>query len=53
MPWTRKQVRLFFSKASPLNAEQQAKFEAEIHADPSLGHKQINALALKPNKKRR
>lgn len=39
MPWTPRQVRYLMSKASPLTGEQQASMGAELHADPSLGHK--------------
>ena len=38
MPYTPSQVALFFSKHSPLNKKQQAKFESEIHDNPSMGH---------------
>jgi len=46
MPWTRKQVKLFFSKGSPLNSQQQAKFEAELHANPGMGHARKGSKAL-------
>lgn len=38
MPWTPKQVRLFFSKASPLSISQRDKVASELRANPSLGH---------------
>jgi len=47
MPWTRKQVKLFFSKGSPLNPAQQSKFESELHANPSMGHAKKGSAALK------
>lgn len=46
-PWTRAQVRLLLSKASPLNETQKAKMQAELHSDPSLGHKRKGSPALK------
>ena len=54
MPWTPRQVRFLLSKVSPLSEGEKAAMKAELHADPSLGHKSvaINALALKPLKKR-
>lgn len=39
MPWTRKQVKYLFSSGSPLTGEQKNKMHAELHANPSLGHK--------------
>jgi hypothetical protein len=39
MPWARRQVRYLLSKFSPLSAPQKNKMKAELHADPSLGHK--------------
>lgn len=47
MPWTRKQVKLLLSKASPLSPEQKDKMKAELHADPSMGHKRKGSAALK------
>lgn len=47
MPWTRKQVRLLLSSASPLSEEQQSKMKSELHANPSLGHKKKGSAALK------
>ena len=38
MPWTRKEVKLLLSKASPLTGEQQENMKAELHADPAMGH---------------
>ncbi len=48
MPWTRQQVKYLLSGGSPLSAEQKAKMQAELHANPSMGHKRkgSNALAL-------
>lgn len=40
MPWTRRQVRYLLSSGSPLSGAQQDKMKAELHSDPSLGHKQ-------------
>lgn len=39
MPWTPKQVRFLFSSGSPLSEEQKEKDKAELHANPSLGHR--------------
>ncbi len=52
MPWTRKQVKLLLSDGSPLSDEEKAKMKAELHENPELGHKQVNALALRPKKKK-
>ena len=52
MPWTEKQTRYLLSKVSPLTPNQKNKMKGELHADPSLGHRQINALALRPKKRR-
>ena len=37
MPWTRQQVKLLLSKASPLTGAQQAKMKSELHADAAGG----------------
>jgi hypothetical protein len=47
MPWTRKQVRLLLSKASPLSAKQKAKMKGELHDNPKLGHVRKGSKALK------
>lgn len=47
MPWTRKQVKLLLSQASPLTEAQKAKMVAELHADPSLGHARKGSPELK------
>ncbi len=47
MPWTRKQVKLLLSRASPLSSEQQEKMKAELHADPAMGHEKKGSAALK------
>ncbi len=47
MPWTRKQVRYLESSGSPLSAEQKAKMNAELHADPSLGHHTKGSNSMK------
>jgi len=38
MPWTRRQVRFLESSGSPLTSAQKAKMNAELHADPAMGH---------------
>ena len=50
MPWTRKQVKLLLSKASPLTEAQQSKMRGELHADPRLGHAKKGSAALKKSK---
>lgn len=45
-PWTRRQVKLLLSKASPLSAEQQDKMKAELHRDPEMGHARKGSAAL-------
>jgi hypothetical protein len=47
MPWTRRQVRYLESSGSPLTAAQKDKMNAELHADPSLGHKKKGSPAMK------
>lgn len=47
MPYTEKQVRFLESSGSPLTAEQKAKMNAELHADPSLGHHKKGSAAMK------
>jgi hypothetical protein len=47
MPWTRRQVRFLESSGSPLTAAQKDKMNAELHADPSLGHKKKGSPAMK------
>jgi hypothetical protein len=47
VPYTRSQVRLLLSKASPLTSAQQAKMKAELHSDPKLGHARKGSAALK------
>ncbi len=51
MPWTRKQVKLMLSDASPLSGAQQDKMKAELHADPSMGHAKKRSAALQRVKK--
>lgn len=51
MPWTRKQVRYLESSVSPLTQAQKDKMNAELHADPSLGHKQKGSSAMKKDGK--
>jgi hypothetical protein len=38
MPWTRRQVRFLESKDSPLTSSQREKMNAELHANPAMGH---------------
>ena len=47
MHWTRRQVRLLLSKASPLTTAQQDKMKAELHDNPKLGHAKKGSPALK------
>ena len=46
MPWTPKQVRYLESSGSPLTAAQKNKMNAELHADPSLGHHTKGSRAM-------
>jgi hypothetical protein len=46
MPWTRRQVRYLESSGSPLTSAQKAKMNAELHSDPSLGHKKKGSAAM-------
>ena len=46
MPWTRRQVRYLESSGSPLTASQKDKMNAELHADPSLGHNKKGSSAM-------
>lgn len=50
MPWTRRQVKLLLSDKSPLSQEQKDKMQAELHANPSLGHARKGSKALKRKK---
>jgi len=59
MPYTRREVKFLFSSGSPLTAEQKAKMESELHADPALGHETKGSATMKrgpradtPKKKR-
>lgn len=47
MPYTRKQVKLFLSSASPLSSEQQQRVKSELHANPSMGHAKKGSAELK------
>lgn len=53
MPYTRRQVRFLESDDSPLSPAQKDKMNAELHADPALGHKRKGSAAMKrgPRKK--
>jgi hypothetical protein len=46
MPWTRRQVRYLESSGSPLTQAQKDKMNAELHADPSMGHKKKGSSAM-------
>ena len=50
MPWTRKQVKRLLGDNSPLTPEQKQKMQAELHANPSLGHAKKGSAALKRKK---
>lgn len=50
MPWTRKQVKLLLSSASPLTAKQQEKMKAELHQNQKMGHAKKGTNALKRKK---
>ena len=47
MPWTPRQVRYLESSGSPLSPEQKSKMNAELHANPSLGHHTKGSAAMK------
>ena len=47
MPWTRRQVKLLLSKASPLSGEQQSKMKQELHSNQKLGHAKKGSEQLK------
>jgi hypothetical protein len=47
IPWTRRQVKLLLSKASPLSGKQKAKMQQELHDSPSLGHAKKGSSELK------
>ena len=49
MPWTRKQVKLLLSNASPLSPQQKDKMKSELHANPKMGHAKKGSAALKKN----
>jgi hypothetical protein len=46
-PWTPRQVRFLESSGSPLTAAQKDKMNAELHANPLLGHNQKGSAAMK------
>lgn len=46
-PWTRRQVRYLESSGSPLTQAQKDKMNAELRADPSLGHHTKGSAAMK------
>lgn len=47
MPWTRKQVKLLLSDASPLTSGQKDKMKSELHANPKMGHLKKGSKQLK------
>ena len=47
MPWTRRQVRYLESSGSPLTADQKAKMNSELHANPKMGHAKKGSAELK------
>lgn len=47
MPWTRKQVRYLESSGSPLTQAQKDKMNAELHANPAMGHMKKGSKAMK------
>jgi hypothetical protein len=47
MPWTRKQVRFLESSGSPLTGAQKNKMNAELQANPSMGHMKKGFSKLK------
>jgi hypothetical protein len=53
MPWTPRQVRYLESSGSPLTHAQKNKMNAELHADPSLGHHKKGSSAMKDHGLRR
>jgi hypothetical protein len=52
-PWTPRQVRYLESSVSPLTSTQKNKMNAELHADPSLGHKTKGSSVMKTGNKLR
>lgn len=50
MPWTRRQVRFLESSGSPLTPPQKSKMNAELHSDPSMGHKKKGSETMKKEK---
>lgn len=47
MPWTRQQVKYLESSGSPLSAAQKDKMNAELHANPAMGHMKKGSSAMK------
>ena len=47
MPWTRRQVKLLLSSASPLKPKQKTKMLGELHANPAMGHAKKGSKELK------
>jgi hypothetical protein len=52
MPWTRRQVEFLESSGSPLTPAQKGKMNAELHADPSMGHEKKGSSAMKKEMKK-
>lgn len=46
MPWTRKQVKLLLSDASPLSGGQKTNMLGELHANPAMGHMKKGSMAM-------
>jgi hypothetical protein len=51
VPYTRRQVRFLESNDSPLTTVQKNKMNAEVHADPALGHHKKGSEAMKKPQK--
>lgn len=47
MPYTEREVRYLESVVSPLSADQKAKMNRELKANPSLGKKKKGSAAMK------
>src|SRR5262245_56876258 len=47
MPYTRKQVKLLLSKASPVSEAKKQEIKNELQADPALGHAKKGSAELK------
>ena len=47
MPWSRREVKFLESSGSTLSSEQKDKMNAELHANPSMGHQKKGSAAMK------